>query len=175
MDRNDRAGEIPSIRRKSFIESYGIKEVQDEDEGSSSSNDDIIVDSTRGFAHRHRQSLTIDDIDDIEITGPINESGRRESDDVSAIDLSDFNDIPVRRDTSTSGSGGPSRRATLEMDISDPRINSSASGGPSRRATQESIKSQDTSLSSAPNFAGGNSRRKGDKQRRLQQRFGVRI
>ena len=163
MDRSDRAGEIPSIRRKSFIESYGIKEVHDEDEGSSSSNDDF-------FAHRHRKSLTIDDIDDIEIT---EESGRRESDDVSAldIDLSDYNDIPVRRDTS--GSGGPSRRATLEMDISDPHINSSGNGGPSRRATQESIKSQDTSLSSAPNFVGGNSRRKGDKQRRLQQRFGA--
>jgi len=107
---------VKSIRRESFMQSFVIKEVVEED----------------------AKSLTIDDIDDMDITCKHTNGGDM---DVSFLDSSIFDK-----------SQGPQLQPTSY---------SSRSG------------SQD-SLATPPNFAGGRNRRRGDQQRRMRQRFGVR-
>ncbi|KAL7541566.1 hypothetical protein ACHAWF_006971 [Thalassiosira exigua] len=102
-DNGNRSGvKMKSIRRESFIETFGIKEA--EEEANSSDDEDDFV---------RRMSLSVSDMD-------------------------------------------------LHMDDVD-----------TSQEPQDSKDEKSSSQSSAPNFAGGSARRKGDKHRRLHQRFGV--
>ena len=120
-------GQVKSIRRESFIESFGIKEVE-EDERSIGS-----IDNDR---HGVRNSLTLADLDDIDIDITTSKHGNGDM-NVSLLDSFIDTSEPLRP-TSSSHSGD----------------------------------SQKPPASPPKNFAGGGTRRKGDKQRRMRQRFG---
>eukprot|EP00579_Thalassiosira_antarctica_P001255 CAMPEP_0201868134 /NCGR_PEP_ID=MMETSP0902-20130614/2148_1 /ASSEMBLY_ACC=CAM_ASM_000551 /TAXON_ID=420261 /ORGANISM="Thalassiosira antarctica, Strain CCMP982" /LENGTH=773 /DNA_ID=CAMNT_0048393441 /DNA_START=125 /DNA_END=2446 /DNA_ORIENTATION=- len=122
-----RDGQLKSIRRASFIESFGIKEVE-EDERSVGS-----IDNNR---HGVRKSLTLADLDDIDIDITTSKHGNGDM-NVSLLDSFIDTSEPLRP-TSSSNSGD----------------------------------SQKPPASPPKNFAGGGTRRKGDKQRRMRQRFG---
>jgi len=153
-------GEVKSIRRQSFIETFGIKEVEEdedfiesfgvkeEDDDAKSAGSIDFLDSREGVGV-DRQSLTIEDLDDVDIDFLSSQNGNG-SMDVSLLGNSSINDMDV-----------------------------DANQGPSLRRPSYNYKSSDsqdaeTESSSQPkNFAGGNTRRKGDKQRRMRQRFGL--
>ena len=60
--------EMRSIRRESFIEAYGIKEVQDEAGSSSSEDNNYQLNDVTSPTKSGRQSLSIDDLNEVEIT-----------------------------------------------------------------------------------------------------------
>mmetsp|Transcript_12372 Transcript_12372/g.30239 ORF Transcript_12372/g.30239 Transcript_12372/m.30239 type:complete len:459 (+) Transcript_12372:351-1727(+) len=122
---------VQSIRRESFIQTFGIKE-DEEDSRNSSSDEKYKVDSS----FRTRSSLTIDDIDP-DITY---KTGHGTDDmDVSLLD-------------------GCSNNNNVEID----------------KPVFASKRDPFGSLVTPPIFAGGDQRRKGDKQRRMRLRCGVR-
>ena len=171
--------EIPSIRRESFIQAYGIQELEeyDSEENKSWNPDDDDAGSGGDSLHRqssrqHRHSLTIDDIEDIDVTTKQNNTaagggGGGSQMDVSLLDsFASNSDMNSERSPTSGSGGGSSGRKHNQRGSQD----SSLGGRYNRRG------SQDSSIGAAtpPNFAGGTHRRRGSQARRMRQRLGMR-
>ena len=141
---------VKSIRRQSFIEAYGIKEDDAADAASSvsssDSDDDANVNNNNRKNRKNRKSLTIDDLDmnDINITiKHKNSSSAIEEDSNNNMDISALD---------FDNSGGGNMKQSLRYDTAEDDI--------------------DIAAVKPPNFAGGASRRRGSKSRRMRQRSG---
>ena len=137
---------VKSIRRQSFIEAYGIKEDDAADAASSVSSSDSDDDANVNNNNRkNRKSLTIDDLDmnDINITIKHKNSSAIEEDSNNNMDISALD---------FDNSGGGNMKQSLRFDTAEDDI--------------------DIAAVKPPNFAGGASRRRGSKSRRMRQRTG---
>lgn len=144
---------VRSIRRESFI--FGIQEVEEDarTDGSIDINERISSSSQRG-------SLTIDDID-IDLT--------RKQSNGAGMDVSLLESFTGTMEIDASQ--GPQLYPSNRKSQASARQSSDIA---SRQNCQDIFEGDSSIGSTASNHAGGSTRRKGDKQRRMRQRMGVR-